>query len=51
MKASDEIEAVIVLLHGFPVYHRADVIPEGEVPGVVEPKGSSCVLRDHWSCS
>ena len=27
MKASDELEAVIVLLHGFPVCHRADVMP------------------------
>ena len=32
MKVSDELEAVIVLLHGFPVCHRTDVIPEGEVP-------------------
>ena len=33
MKVSDELDAVIALLQGFLVCHRADVIPEGEVPG------------------
>ena len=27
IKVSDELEAVIVLLHSFPVCHRTDVMP------------------------